>query len=762
MVKTKCRRWLAAILATALFAGTLSACGKAEQENADSKSESSDKSTAGAEGGSDGDQPRGRYVESVETLPGELEGWNIDQIFTSGEQLHLLATKQENGKTLLSEWALQEGSYTDVTKGWMASMDLPAAEWIELELVEDKDGSQYLYAGYSEEGEAAFRGHLWKGEGDAAREITPQKWTVPNEEYGGYEMVQGIEVLDNQTLVTVSYTGLDILSAEDGSVLESEQISSFYEGGIVTDGENVYLRSSDGMSGQIEKRKEGRSADALTIPYPAGGGDDGSVTVGGTGSLALDILQDGSLIGASEDGIFRLAGGNPEGEWEKLVDGVETNFAMSDFWCLSFAALEDGSIYALFQSEGGQQLCRYVYDPEAVSQVTRELKLFTVYENSLLKQAATMYHKEHPDTLITIEYEYPQYYYDTPDYDAVYQKLNTMLMGDNAPDLVVMDHLNMDSYADKGLLADLEDVVKPMEESGEVLSNITGAYVREDGKRYVVPLQFSFYMAMGRDITVQEMSSMEKLAAFLSGADSSYMGERTVTELVDEFYPYFCSEIVDGKQLDREAMGRYLEYLKAIADNCGIIDSRPEEELAFGMWELAAEAKLAFNRVNGFIDCMFPMSMVNYIKGSYTAFENQFEPSMQIGICSKTGELEAAKDFLRFALSSQVQSTESYSGFPVNEAALETLAAKDRSDYSAATMIKADSGSYIEFSSEAYDQKTAQDLAALCRSLDRPVKEDAKIREVLIDSLGGYLDGSQSEEDTIQKIEDGLKMYLAE
>ena len=254
MVKTKCRRWLAAILAAALFAGTLSACGKAEQENADGKSESSDKSTAGAEGGSGGDQPRGRYVESVETLPGELEGWNIDQIFTSGEQLHLLATKQENGKTLLSEWALQEGSCTDVTKGWMASMDLPAAEWIELELVEDKDGSQYLYAGYSEEGEAAFRGHLWKGEGDAAREITPQKWTVPNEEYGGYEMVQGIGVLDNQTLVTVSYTGLDILSAEDGSVLESEQISSFYEGGIVTDGENVYLRSSDGMSGQIEQR----------------------------------------------------------------------------------------------------------------------------------------------------------------------------------------------------------------------------------------------------------------------------------------------------------------------------------------------------------------------------------------------------------------------------------------------------------------------------------------------------------------------------
>ena len=761
MVKTKCRKWLAAILVTALITGAAGGCGKAEQGNGDGGSEAPGGSTAGAEGTA-GEQTKGRYVESEETLPGELAGWNIDQLFVSGGQLHLFATKQDNGKTLLSEWVRQEEGYSDVTKGWMSSMDLPAADWMELTLAEDKDGNQYLYAGYTAEGEEGFRGHLWKGQGDAAQEITPQKWTVPDEETGGYEMVQGIGALDNGTLVTVSYTSVDILSGEDGSVLESEPLTSFYEGGVVTDGENVYLCASDGVSGQIERRKEGKSADAVMISYPAGSSDDGSVTVGGTGSLALDVLQDKTLIGANEDGIFCLAGGDAQGEWEKIADGIETNFAMSDFWCLSFAALEDGSMYALFQSESGQQLCRYVYDPEAVSQVTKKLKLFTVYENSLLKQAATMYHRAHPDTLITIEYEYPQYYYDTPDYDAVYQKLNTMLMGDNAPDLVVMDHLNMESYADKGLLADLEDVVKPMEESGELLSNITGAYVREDGKRYVVPLQFGFYMAMGRDITAEEMSSMEKLAAFLSGADSSYMGQRTVAELVDEFYPYFCAEIVDGKQLDREAMGTYLDYLKAIGDNCGIIDSRPEDKAVAGMWELASEVKLALDKVNGFIDCMFPISMVNYIKGTYTAFENRFEPSMQTGICSKTQNMDAAKDFLRFALSEQVQSTETYSGFPVNEAALKAQAAKDRSNYSAATMIMSDSGGYIEFDSEAYDQKTAEALADLCRGLDRPTKEDSKIREVLIESLDGFLKGSQSREDTIQKIEDGLKMYLAE
>ena len=53
-------------------------------------------------------------------------------------------------------------------------------------------------------------------------------------------------------------------------------------------------------------------------------------------------------------------------------------------------------------------------------------------------------------------------------------------------------------------------------------------------------------------------------------------------------------------------------------------------------------------------------------------------------------------------------------------------------------------------------------LSALCEGLDKPVGEDAKIREVLIEALGGYLEGSRSREDTVQKIEDGLKMYLAE
>ena len=165
--------------------------------------------------------------------------------------------------------------------------------------------------------------------------------------------------------------------------------------------------------------------------------------------------------------------------------------------------------------------------------------------------------------------------------------------------------------------------------------------------------------------------------------------------------------------------------------------------------------------VGGFDDCMFPMSMVEYIKGDCAAFENRFLPSMQMGICSKSQYIDTAKDFLQFALSQQVQDTDS-NGFPVNSASLEKLAVKDRSDYSAVVSIGTDIGDGMMFESKPYSQETAQKLCAMCKALDRPVKEDAKIREVLIECLGPYLEGSRSREDTVQKIEDGLKMYLAE
>lgn len=764
MKRTKCSKLLAILLALSLVTGVLGACGKDRTNDKTNGSSLGDPESGSFAG------KTGRYVETEVALPSELADCSIAHVFAAGNTLHLLALKDQGDRICLQEWIYQDGVFTDVTQDWLAALALPGTDWIEARLAQDAKGAQYLYTGYVgeisaegvySEGGGNFKGHLWKGTADGAVEITPEKWSVPDEEWGGYEMIQGLAALDNGTLAVLSYTSVDILSAEDGSVLESGPNSSYYEGGVVTDGENIYLSSSG--SGSIEKRKDGREEGTLTIPLPDGGSDEGMIIFGGGGSIFVDALRGGTLITAGEKGIFRLPGDSPEGEWEQLAAGIDTDFSISDYYCQSLAALEGGGIYGLFMADGSQKLNYYQYDPNAVSQVTQVLKLYTVYESSLLKQAAVLYHKAHPEVMIDIESEFPLYSFDTPDYDVIYKKLNTRLMGEDAPDILVLDRLNIDTYTQKGLLENLDDIVRPLEESGELLSNITGVYADENGRRYAVPLQFSLALAIGRDISPENMGSLEALAAFLSQADYNYLGEQTVTELVVLFYPYFCGRIVRDKQLDKESLSRYLEYLKAIADNCGIIAARSDEELTLsGMWGLASRSKLAIEQTGGFMSCMLSMGFVDYIKGDFTAFENSFSPSAQIGICTKSKYLDTAKDFLKFALSEQVQDSEYYGGFPVNSHSLKRQAEKDRSNEVGAVTTMGDDGSFLEIEFKAFSKETAARFIALCEGLDTPAKEDAKIREVLIEYLDGYLKGTQSLEETVGKIEAGLKMYLAE
>lgn len=733
-------KWMAAMLCVGLLTGSLAGCGKGG---------------SGGAAGTDGtDEPeKGRYVETEEALPEQLEGWDIRQIYALEDKVHLLAMKNEDNRIQLKEWAQQEEGFADVTPDWLNGLELSAAnDWTEVKLLCGEGGTQYLLAGYVAEGESDYKCHLWKGGAGEAQDITPQEWTATNE-WGGYAMISAAAVLNNGTLVTVNSPNLEILSGEDGKTLESSQMSDYCDA-MISDGENIYLYSNSSIGEadiKLQKCKDGKPGGAETITF--------SESMSGVQFCAL---KDGTLIAAGADGIFRGKQSSGNTEWEKLMEGVETDFALSDRWCVSLTATADGRIYTMFRTSGGGNVLRkYEYDPEAVTEVTERLRLYTVYDNSILKQAAVAYHKAHPEVLITVEAVYPMYYYDETDYNAVYQELNTMLLGEDAPDILVMDHLDIDSYAEKGLLEDINDVLDPMEAGGEILANITKSYIRDDGKRYVVPLQFAFPMVLGRDISAGDMESMEKLAAFLSGADYNYMGGLTVSELVDRFYPYFCNEIVKDKQLDKETLGIYLDYLKGMSENCGIQPSRDENERAFNMWELASQAKLAFYEADGFNGSMAPIAMADYVKGEFAAFENSFIPSMQMGICSKSNYKDTAKDFMKFALSETVQGTDYYSGFPVNSASLEALAGRDRSDAEAETAIEAEGGS-VPFTIKDFTPETAQRLVEICKGLNKPVGEDAKIREVLIEALEGYFNGGQSREDTLQKVEDGLKMYLAE
>ena len=735
----KRKRFAALAVTLAMLTGLLAGCGKQNQQE----------DTPAV-------QEKGRYVESEQTLPEEWSGWTARQLFVRDDKLHLVMAKAEDERLAVRELEQTEEGFADVTGQWLEDIVLPAEQWIDLRLMQDGNGVQYLFSQYGDGDE--YKGHLWKSEGDAAVEVTPEDWNRLNEDWGIYEMIFGIAALDSGQLFVNGAMAMSLVSGQDGSTLESEASTGDYAETVLSDGQNIYLvcRDSSGNVGQIEKRPEGKKKDAEIIP----------MDLEGKNGLSFCAADDGTIIAAGNSGIFRYAADGDK--WERLLPGSETSFALSDRWCVGLAALKDGGIYALFSQDGGNAILNeYRYDPDAVAEVTEVLKLYAVEESYLLQNAVALYHRTHPEVMIETEYAYSlddSYSNVEYDYNEVYQKLNTMLMSGDAPDILVLDHLNPDSFIEKGLLADLSGVLAPMEEDGELLKNITDSYRAEDGGTYVIPLQFGFSYITGRDITAADMQSIETLAAFLKGKQESYMGCKTVEDMVDLFYPYFCDDIVKEKTLDKDVLREKLEAMKIIADNCGIVEKYDDKNnRRHNIWDLASEIKLAIEKgAAGFNDCMFDVAITDYIKGEFAVFENQFIPSLETAVCTKSQKQETAKDFIRFALSEQIQDQDYYSGFPVNARSLEKLTLRDRSDMAAVTTIEGDDGSEVMFEIKAFPESTAQRLAEICKTVSRPVKEDAKIREVLIDSLSSYLRGQGSLEDAVSEIEKGLNMYLAE
>lgn len=735
----KYSKLMAAAMSVCLFTGALGGCGKKT-----------------AESGTLSSPTPGKYVELELELPDEWNGWTAKQMFAKENSLHFLLVKEEENHMLLREWERSEDSFSDVTENWMHTLELPAQKWMPLNLITDGKDEKYLFAQYADENEDDYKGHLWRSGNDTALEITPEKWTILDEELGYYQFINGIAALDNDTLAVNCGNSVDLLYSGDGSLLESQPTEKYYGDTMLSDGENIYLFSmSNGGVTDIEKRPDGKTDHAELIPFSQS-------------NAKVCVAKDGTLTSAGSDGIFQCKAG--ETDWKKLLSGSETDFSLSNCWCIDLATLEDGGIYALFQNDDNTvKLKQYVYDPDAVTEIRETLTLYAVTESFLLQNAAALYHREHPDVAIELQYGFTyndMYSGKELDYNDVYQNLNTMLLSDNAPDILVMDHLNIKSFQEKELLTDINDVVSSLEEDGTLLKNITGSYVQENGKRYLVPLQFAFTYITGRDITAADMQSLENLAAFLSNRQENFLGAQTVEELVDKFYPYFCNDIIKDKELDKEVLKAKLEALKEIGDNCGIVakhdDNTGRNGKCFNMWDLASSIKLGMDAADGFNNCMFPIAITEYINGDFTAFENSFTPMMQIGICAKSKYQDTAKDFLNFALSQEVQGTDYYSGFPVNISCLETLAKADRSDLKAETLIQTADGGEDVFTSSDYSQETAQKLLDLCKSLNKPKTEDEKIREVLIESLGDYLAGAETVDDAVSEIEAGLKMYLAE
>lgn len=741
MSKNKFRRGIALFAAAVLAVGAAGCGGGQEKTDGPAR-----------------DTTKGRYVESALSLPEGVSADDIVQIGKyEGKLFFLEVQKKEEEPFLFTEYIQDgQGGFEKKDCEWLNGLELTESPW-KMNYIKGEGEQAFFFAEY----DGDYWGHLFATtDGQEGIEITPAGWKEGQDMdgYTYYECPGWVGMASSGTLAGGFYDRMEFYSADTGELLRQMPVSDSYLEACVPEKDGFYLFKSSNMRTLtgVEKYQNGQSEPIETIAF--------TEKSSGTMSTYVDVLEDGTVVACTDEGFYRYD--ITKGEWEQTIPARFTSLIMETLWCQGIVAMDDGTLYALFagQEEQGAAIMQYVYDPEYTVGEEKILTVYTIYPCSVVKQAAALFQKAHPEVQVVVETEltYDDIYGGTVDLDSIYSSLNAEILAGNAADILILDGLKTESFIEKGLLLDIDDVITPMEESRELLSNITKDYRNEDGTRYHVPLRFAMNLLVGRDIEAGSIQDMKSMAEDFEGRQESMLGARTVGDLVEEFAPYFTDEMIRNKQLDKEALKRNLEYLKAIADNCGIVDNYGENYGAQGIWDIASTVHAAFYQSGGFNESMLPVSAAKLVNGSLACFENAYIPEFEIGIYSQTKEAELAKEFLEFALSTQVQDTDFYDGFPINAVSLENQANKDRSEAEAYTTIFLGDGQSVGFEIRDFDDKQAEELLEMCRKLDKKVVEDKEVNEKLTDSVAGYLDGSRTLEETVDRVEAGLRMYLAE
>lgn len=264
-----------------------------------------------------------------------------------------------------------------------------------------------------------------------------------------------------------------------------------------------------------------------------------------------------------EKGIFRhVWGGNLV---EQLADGSLNS--LSDPSCaIGDGLLLENGVFLLVTSGG--RLASYTYDPDMPATPDVRIKAYSLTESARLKKAIAEYQAEHPE--VYVRYEIGMGGDISATREDALKKLNTEIAAGTGPDLLILDDMPIDSYIEKGILADLTPYLE--KELGEgYFSNMTKAFAK-DGKICAVPAEFKLPLLGGDGQTVGQMGN---LAAIADAAEQyrkekpegSLFGAAQEKTLVKRFMlvcaPAWRTE--DGK-VDEEKLEEFFIQVKRIWD----------------------------------------------------------------------------------------------------------------------------------------------------------------------------------------------------
>lgn len=751
------KRLLALVLAAVLFGGC--AARQQEPDIAESGDERPSERPSAA--------PLGRYVESAWELPPLGENGYIEQIRPAGEGFDLGVVDNNTPYRYHSQDGKQ---WQELDTDFLASAPLASAEegsWV-TGMNWTGDGRYYLLAFDPQTEQMA----VLCGK-DGSWETLPIDWAASGTEL----LPQSIDIGADGSLFFADGMDSTYRYAADGSYL-ARYPASF---GTVLEGEIASYRdgSREVAFFDLESGEEVRR-----VPV------DAAILSGDSWPL-MEAADGGGVCFVSTGGLFRLAQGGSL--FEQLIDGGACSLGKPSLSAMRCASGADGSfLVQLTDRENNRYLLHYRYDPDIPTQAEKELAVVTLTEQPTLRQAAAEFQTAHPETMVSLRVLWEEDSAMTRS-DAL-RALNTELLAGSGPDVLALDGLPLQSYIQKGVLADLGPALSPLLEDGTLLKNIAGAYLQE-GKLFAVPARFTVPMLC----VPLEHSDWESLPD-MAGWARENPGRRPLYNqqpkaLLRLFYPACFPGFTgaDG-QVQEADCAEFLKSLQTLIESDGGEQFPEDLSLLFGgqaptglteeqeesLNNVLAPIRMAYGRTEAF-PLQGEFSQFSDLRGPYAALTARlgreplpeetaqyllplpgmggpvFTPHCILGILATGKQQELAADFLKTALSESVQGAQLQDGLAVHAAA---LAASVDTAANWTSSMKDPEGHTLE--EELTPVEAQLPLIETFKSLRIPTAVDETLFGFLLEEALPFFEGGRSAEDAAKAYAERARAYLAE
>lgn len=402
---------------------------------------------------------------------------------------------------------------------------------------------------------------------------------------------------------------------------------------------------------------------------------------------------------ACEKGLYRhVIGGSI---MEQVFDGIRTNLGNPAMMLKSMMALENNEFLALYLDG---TLSRFTYSPESPIAAEKQLKVYSLTENDLLKKAIYNYQAEHPEVYVT--YEIGQETNTAVTREDALKKLNMKIMAGEGPDFMVLDDMPINSYMEKGVLLDISPYLSVIEKEEGLVGNVADLY-RTDNAVYAIPALYKIPLMVGKKEDLEKIHDLKSFADTVEAIrkedpEEQILGVYKEIDVIKLLAMVCAPSWEKDRKPSEENLIEFLVQAKRVyqAETEGITEDIWKTYVAYGymqerdtifynkgnFYENVSNQALDYvvgtrKLISGYVMDTFDLAKIaSLIRekedadidfASFTGqSHNVFLPNTILGINAKSEQADLAGDFLQSMLSRKIMNL-GEGGYPVNRLSLE-------------------------------------------------------------------------------------------